>query len=226
MVESQEIIERSVYVAILDTLLKRGLTLNPNDYYPLTPAKAEQYKIDRQAIETEHGTYIELYGNSNSLSKGEKKVPRIVIVPQGFYPGDIGFEKTLITEDEDGGFLVSESPFEAIDQFIDIRLVANKTEDSRLLHNVLNTSIPQRGYIKPYNLDNKPFDGNIFIMLSNYMSGDDYGQGQIEKVYQFTVKDTILEAMPVVDNVVPMVDISYIISTGISPESELKINNI
>ena len=209
MLHSQQIIERSVYSAILNVLLQKGLTLNPEDYLPISVANTNRYKSDRAAIEKD-GTYIELYGASDSLSKGPKHTPRIVISPQGFYPGDIGFEKTEMDEDEEG-FLVSELPFEAVDQFIDIRLVANDIQESRLLHNVVNTGIPQRGYIKPYNLDNKPFSGNIFIMIVNYFNNDNSEHGIIEKTYQFTIKDTLLSEPNPVDSIVPMVDISFLI---------------
>ena len=213
MLHSQEIIERSVYSAILSILLQRGLTLDPNNYLPISQANTTLYLADRELIVQSKGMYVELYGSSDSLSKGQKKCPRIVICPQGFYPGDIGFEKHNLEPDE-GGFLVSEVAFEAIDQNIDIRLVADNIAQSRMLHNVVNSAIPQRGYIKPYTSDNKPFSGNIFIMVANYYNNDSLEHGVIEKVYQFTIKDTLLGEAITIDNPVPMVDISLLISNG------------
>lgn len=215
MLNSQEIIERSIYYAILSVLIQKGLSLNPMDYLPLSAANAARYKSDREAIESEHKMYIELYGVSDALSKGPKNTPRIVITSHGFYPGDIGFEKTQVDPDEEeNNFIVSEMPFEAIDQFIDIRLVADNIAQSRLLHNIVNTAIPQRGYIKPYNLENTPKDGNIFIMASNYFSADDNEKGLIEKVYQFTIKDTLLSDPISIDSIVPLIDIQLLLENG------------
>ncbi len=212
MLHSQQVIERSIYFAILNILLQKGLTLNPEDYMPLSEANSIRYKTDREAIEADKHLYIELYGSSDSLSKGLKFAPRIVISPQGFYPGDIGFEKSQLEDDNDSdNFLVTEMPFEAIDQNIDIILVSNNIEESRLLHSIVNSAIPQRGYVKPYTSVNKPFSGNIFILLANFYKADNNEHGLIEKVYQFTVKDTILEDIPFIDETVPINDIRLLL---------------
>ena len=109
MLHSQEVIERSIYYAILNVLLQKGLTLNPSDYLPLSETNNARYEVDRRAIEDNKGFYVELYGSSNSLSKGYKHTPRVVIIPQGFYPGDIGFERLSIDKSETEDFLVSMS---------------------------------------------------------------------------------------------------------------------
>lgn len=221
MLHSQQVIERSVYFAILNVLLQKGLTLNPENYLPLDEEKSNQYKADRaEIVATEGKKYIELYGVSDSLSKGMKYAPRIVISSNGFFPGDIGFDKHNLEPDEEDGFLVTEMPFEAIDQAIDIILVANNTEETRLLHSIINTAIPQRGYIKPYIYQDRPFSGNIFIVLSNFFKQDDNEKGLIERVYQFTIKDTLLEEPIEVGTLSPLSDISFLISDN----TELNIN--
>lgn len=36
MVNAEEIVERTFYICLLQTALKKGLTLNPEDYLPLS----------------------------------------------------------------------------------------------------------------------------------------------------------------------------------------------
>jgi hypothetical protein len=218
MITSQQIIERSIYASILTKLIEQGLTLNPEEYSPVTEQNAVKYNIDRQAIIDDKGVFIPLFGTGNSQSRGEKTVPRIVIDTGGFYPGDFGLDNRTIDKEGDS-FIVSEVPFEAIDQQIDIRLIYNKSTDGRLLHALLHTAIPQRGYIKPHNQESKPFDGNIFIYLSNYYSMDNTDKGLSEDVYQFMVKDTLINPLVVLDTIKPISEINYIINS-----LELSIN--
>lgn len=215
MINSQEIIERSIYLSILETLVSVNYTLDPQNYYPITPESEQRYKSDLERIMRNKGKYIYLFGIGNNQSKGMKELlPRIVIDAQGFLPGDIGLPKTMMVREKEN-YVVSESPFEAIDQWIDIHLVSNTSEDNRLLLNILSTSIPQRGYIKPYTHEKVPFDGNIFIEAVNFYNTPNYDKGLIEKVYQFQVKDTLLDIKfgskeePTI--IPPMVDISLLI---------------
>jgi len=218
MITSQEIIERSIYQAILERLKSEGLTLDPSDYLPVTQSTIAQFKSDREAIIKAKGLFISLFGTGNSQSRGEKTTPRIVVDMGGFFPGEMGLGEKVI-EKEDDDFVISETPFEAIDQIIDVRLVYNNVSDGRLLHKVLHSSIPQRGYLKPYNLESKPFDGNIFIYVSNYFSSDDVDKGINEDVYQFMIKDTLINDLETIDVVPPLTDISILIEN-----IELSIN--
>ncbi len=211
---SQEIIERSIYTSILKVLIDNGLTLDPAEYYPISDNNSKRYKQDRATITQTKGFYVDLFGTGNSYSKGSKVCPRIVIESNGFYPGEIGLPLNTI-EKLDDGFVVTEQPFEVIDQFIDVILVYNVVEHGRLLNRLLNTAIPQRGYIKPYIYSNKPFDGNIFMVLSNFYKNDNVNEGLMERVYQFTIKDTLLEEPKVIDNVVPINYVEVLINKSL-----------
>lgn len=205
MINSQEIIERSVYKAILDVALAKGLTLNPNNYLPVTTITENQFKIDKAAMGK---NYIAIYGPGNSESKGLKETPRIVVESQGFYPGDIGLPKVLIENEVGVGYHSVEVPYETIDQFIDIRVVASNQKELRILQQVLFNSIPQRGYIKPYTSDTLLKTGNIFIELVNFYNQPDNDLGILEKVYQFSIKDCILEAITTQEIIAPITDIN------------------
>ena len=50
MVNSQEIIERSVYSALLQVAIALGYTVDPNDYLPASEANAKRFEEDIKAL--------------------------------------------------------------------------------------------------------------------------------------------------------------------------------
>lgn len=214
MISSQEIIERSVYSALLETLISTGYCLRPDDYFPISKENQTKFLADKTKIEKEKGCFISLFGISNNQSRGMKQCPSITIESHGFMPGDIGLPKEIMDKVGDSYF-VSEYPFEAIDQYIDIHLIANSQEHMRLLHTMLFASIPQRGYIKPYHLEYIPFDGNIYIEIANFYDQPNTDKGIMEKVYQFTIKDSLLDIpTKVSDPIVPINAIELLITSS------------
>ena len=87
MVNTEEIVERTFYICLLTTALKRKLTLNPDDYLPLSLENEKRFKEDSEALKK----FIPIFGVGNNQVKGAKTCPRITIELQGFYNGDIGF---------------------------------------------------------------------------------------------------------------------------------------
>lgn len=222
MVNSQEIIERSIYSNILTVAMKLGYTLNPDDYLPINKENEAKYKSDLAKLKK----FIPIYGVGNNQSKGQKITPRIVINSKGFYPGAIGLPKELIDKGEGIGFTSTEEPYETLDQMIDIHLVASTQEDIRLLHQILFWSIPQRGYIKPYTEDKFMFSGNIFLEVVNFFDRPDLTQGLIEKIYQFSVFDCIIGEKEGTMDIVPITNISLIIDQyGYDPLFEVSSDN-
>lgn len=211
MVESQIVIERSVYSCLLNEAISRGNSLNPENYLPMSPDTSQRFRVDKKAIEDNHKPFISVFGNGNNNSKGEKLTPRIVVSPKGFYPGDIGLPKYSKEKDEIGNWLVSEFPFEAIHQIIDVHVVANNISDMRLLQSILHHALPQRGYIKPYNVEVQQKDGNIYIELVNFAKLPEGDTGIMENIYSFEIRDTLLEEVKQVDEISPMTDISILL---------------
>lgn len=207
MINSQEIIERSIYSALLDTAVSLGHSLNPNNYLPVSKENKDRFDTDVSKITK----YVGIYGTGNNQSKGEKITPRIIVNARGFYPGSIGLPKLLIQKEQGIGFTATEEPYETIDQFIDIHLVANNQDDLRLLHQIMFFSIPQRGYIKPYNVDSFLFSGNIFIELVNFFDTPNLEFGIMEKIYQFIIQDCVINESTEETNLVPITDISVLL---------------
>ena len=112
MVNSQEIIERSIYAAILNMAIKLGYTINPEDYLPTSASNAERFKEDLKKITDKKGFYVSIFGVGNNHSKGIKETPRIVVDSEGFYPGDIGLPRQIIEKEEGIGYTATEVPYE------------------------------------------------------------------------------------------------------------------
>ena len=200
MVTSQQIIERSLYVALLRVALSIGRTINPEDYLPVS---AENQKRQAEAIKKLGKNYVAIYGVGNNQAKGAKTLPRITIELTGYYPGDIGVEQFMIGDKEDNEqYALYEQPFETKDTMFDIHLVANNSQDMRTLHQIMYTALPARGYIKPFreatlaDYLNKPGllkTGNIFLKVGNYYDHNDNDHGLLEKVYTYTCVDGLLD---------------------------------
>ena len=218
MVNSQEIIERSLYSSLLEVSMSLGYSVNPDDYLPINNINQRRFQEDIQKL----GKYIAIYGTGNNQSKDQKITPRIVVNAKGFYPGSVGLPKYLIDKEVGIGFTSSEEPYETIDQYIDVHLVANNQDDMRLLHQILFYSIPQRGYLKPYNEDKFLFTGNIFIELVNFFDKPNEHVGILEKIYEFIVMDSLIEERTTVTDLVPITDISLLLADY---NETIEINN-
>lgn len=208
MVNSQEIIERSIYSALLQVTMALGYTVDPNDYLPATPENAKRFEEDVKNLKK----YIPIFGTANSSSKDKKTTPRIVVNAKGFYPGMIGLPKEIIGREVGQNYTYNEEPYETLDQYIDIHLVANNQEDLRLLHIILFNALPQRGYIKPYNVDKFLPSGNIFLEVGNFFDYPNTTLGLLEKVYEFRVYDTLIGEKEDLDtDFVPITDITVVL---------------
>lgn len=224
MVRSEEIIERTFYVSLLKTMLRMGVTINPDDYLPLSEENQKRFEADKSALPK----FTYLFGIGNNQVRGAKICPRITLELNGYFPGDLGLNANEIEEGEDGNFQVVEYPWETKDITIDVHLVANTQQDMRMLHNILYSSLPARGYIVPY-LDNDfeawkqkkvgP-DGNLFIEVNNYYDHPELDHGMLEKVYTYLVKDGIIYPETINEDfeIVPIKDISVLIQSEESRE--------
>ena len=76
MVTSQQVIERSLYVALLRVALSIGRTINPEDYLPVS---TENQKRQEEDIKKLGKNYIAIYGVGNNQARGVKTLPRITI---------------------------------------------------------------------------------------------------------------------------------------------------
>lgn len=181
MVNSQEIIERSIYMALLNMAIELGYTINPEDYLPTSAENAARFKEDLKKIIDDKGFYIGIFGVGNNHSRGIKETPRIVVDSEGFYPGDIGLPRKITQKEEGIGYTATEVPYESLSQYMNIRLCAHSSEHMRLLHQIMFWSVPQRGYLKPYDEPEFLFTGNIYLRIVNFYNMPDLENGLMEK---------------------------------------------
>ena len=226
MVDSQEIVERTLYICLLSTALRLGYTLNPEDYLPLSQENEKRYQEDIKNLTK----FIPIFGIGNNQVRGPKTVPRITLECEAYYPGDIGVEKFIIGDKlEDGNYQSSEFPFETRNISIDVHLVANNQPDMRLLHYIMHKALPIRGYVKPYYNDLEDWGsgslsptGNLFLEIGNFYDYPDDSHGLLEKVYTYIVRDGIVPQTDLEDHIIaPIQDISVLIGAyGLSLDDE------
>lgn len=219
MITSEEVIERSFYISLLHETLKRGLTLNPDDYLvngKPTEETVNQFENDKRAIGNK---FIYIFGIGNNLARGAKECPRITIELNAYYPGELGTEKYSVEKSKVEKFDVVEYDYTTKSTNLDIHLVANTQQEMRLLHDIMYHALPAKGYIKPYFNDYETWKrsklgvtGNLYIEVGNFYDHPDLQHGFLEKVYTYEVSDSlIIEEAVNPGDIVPIKDISILI---------------
>ena len=207
-------------MALLRVTIELGYGLDPNNYLPVSVENSEKFQQDLKNL----NKYIPIIGTGNATSKDQKITPRIVLNARGFYPGNIGLPRELIEKAEGIGFTANEEPYETLDQYIDVHLVASNQDDLRLLHQIMFWALPQRGYIKPYTAEKFLPSGNIFIEVGNFFDYPNVNLGLLEKVYEYRIYDTLLgEKEDVITDIVPMTSVTVLLEKYGLPETLLKI---
>lgn len=233
MVTSEEIIERSFYISLLYETLKKGLTINPDDYLidgKPTETTYAHYEADKAAIGK---SFVYVYGIGNNQVRGAKDCPRITVELKAYYPGDIGMGKYELepTGGDVDGFQTLEHDYTTKNTLIDIHLVANNQAEMRVLHDIMYRALPANGYLKPYFNDFEEWKkgglshtGNLYIQVGNYYDHPDLHHGLLEKVYTYEVEDgLIFEEVVAGGEIVPIRDISVLIQPDNTDGVELNI---
>lgn len=231
MVTSQEVIERSLYASLMQVALQLGKTIDPELYLPVNPLNQARFEADKVSMGSD---FIYVFGVGNNQVRGPKIVPRITVDLNAYYPGDLGIEGFIIGDEKvDNQYVRYHNPFETKDSQFDIHLVANTSEQLRLLHSIMYTALPARGYIKPFihntladYIDDKKFNktGNLYIEVSNFYDHNDREHGILEKVYSYQVLDSYIDSISTDDTFVPIKDISVLIQNMESSSISLKVS--
>lgn len=211
LINTEEIVEKSIFLSIEKILVREGyipdITLFPDLYgNDDAAARVAQIAYDNavKSIVANKGFSIELFNYSETQAKGERKVPRIVINTQGFYPGSIGKDSTAnyVKNQANDGYIREYDGQKTSDMYLNIYLVANSIKQIRTLHAILSASIPRHGYIPRWE-ENEDFQleqtGNLFIEYVSFNESDDENRGVIEKAYRYLVPD-VVENELIIDN--------------------------
>lgn len=202
----QEVLERSIYKALREKAVSLGYAVSEDTLTPDATGKAA-YQLAINNIVVAKGFAIEVYGVGSSLSKGEKQVPRIVIQPGKFIEGDIGGLITpQIIPSPDSLFTNIEvtGPGISSNFTLDIHLISSSATQNRILHNIFNSTIGLRKFLKTYNTQE-----NFFVKQVGNFDVYDNQEGLIEKVYTISAPDIFIETDGIPTTFVPINEITF-----------------
>lgn len=192
----QERVERSIFEKIRKVLVDEGYIPNITNTGLFG---SEPYSI---ANDTAWETALKTIANSakkfaievfdNSQTKGQRKTPRISIIPRRIEAGEIGsapqpfiaYNPNVI--DETSSQLVKMTlPLEASTLFLDIHLTSSSGSQERILNAVLNKAIGPKRFIPWYDQPGELF----FAKQYSYYDLPDPPEGESEKVYSYEIPD-------------------------------------
>lgn len=232
----EEALERTIFHALRSKIVAEGYLPDINDFdtqntnVQTAAISQKAYKAAIAAIVANKGFAIEIFNNSVSQQRGTMKAPRIVIDTQAFLPGQLGHDTTLQyslgandfnppdvdpqdfeIENYSGNRFVSMTS----DFYYSVRLVANTTKQIRVLHGIMVSVLPRRGYIHWYGDSELRPSGNL---LNRYVSNFDHSllaEGIIEKVYRYEIPDaheidpiTLVQVSPIKQIEIPNINLN------------------
>lgn len=183
----QEIIERSLFYAVIDEIVDKGYfpDIRDDTTYPDTDQGAVDFKTAITAVVAAKGYAIEIFSGASNESRGVKKIPRIVIDSGNFLPGALGGDPRRFFSDEGDDYKALVTPSQTVDFYVNFHLISNSIAQSRILNAIIALSVPRRGYIPWYNDGTK----TLFARYLNYYDQSNVDEGIIEHVYAYEVPD-------------------------------------
>jgi len=183
----QEIIERSLFYAIIDEIVDKEYfpDIRDDTTYPDTPQGKIDFDTAVQAVIVSMGYAIEIFSGASNESRGLKKVPRIVIDSGNFLPGALGGDPRRFFEDQGDDYKALVTPSQTVDFYVNFHLISGSIKQSRILNAIIALAVPRRGYIPWYNDETKTF----FAHYLNYYDQSNEDEGIIEHVYAYEIPD-------------------------------------
>lgn len=201
---TQSIIERSVFQLINQTLANEGYwPLYDASLYPNTPLGLAAWDTAVKAVITSKHFAAQPFGYGAPQSKNDKQVPRIAIITRRFNPGDIGNPvdgMVIVSPTDPNIYQEIVRPQETLDQQIEVHVVANNSEQERILTAVVYEALGSKGYVPFYG---RP--GLFFIRQFNYYDLPDPQDSFIEKVYCYEIKDLYIKNDTILNADLPLI---------------------
>ena len=170
----------------------------------------------QQAIIDEKGFVVEIFGVGSPWAKYQKKVPRIVIIPNQSLPGALGGAPDPVYV-ANGDPLAPDSytkhvtPPQTVDMTHDIHIVTSSAEQARICHGIVAVALPKRGYISVYNDPETKFFVEAFSYRNIPMPGEDI----MEDVYMYKSSDMYETTNDVSDeSIIPITEITDEMKVG------------
>jgi hypothetical protein len=182
--QAQKIIERSFYEGIRLKAVEYGYTPDIT-LYPNTPAGTSDYKSALANIRSTKGFAVEIFGASIPTDKGTKDLPRIVISPSSFVPGEYGKETTPHYVQVGDTFEKRQDDGMVFRYFLDVIVSAKSANELRELTNIVHTGLPLRGFIAAYDQSMDDF----LIQLIGSTDERGVAENILEKNYHYEIPD-------------------------------------
>lgn len=201
----QEVLERTIYHRVLDTLVDMGYAADSRDEvaYPDDVAGRQAFKAAQEQIKADKGFFIKMFSFGNNQSKGAKDVPRIVLAGESFIPGNIGRDTvTSYTPGTPNWYNTERFSAQRTTDFeFTVYLVANRQEQIRILNEAFFRALTPRGYIPVYGSETD----NFFCQFLNDWNTPDLDRGLIEKALRFEITDFYLTDPAVTNDAIPAI---------------------
>lgn len=177
-------------------------------YYDDNMGVASFAKAQKDII-SQRGFVVEVFGVGSTRAKYQKKVPRIVLIPNQSLPGALGgAPDPIYTANGDplspSSYTKHVTPPQTVDMTHDVHIVTSTAEESRICHGIVALALPKRGYIPLYN----NADERFFVESFSYRNIPNPADGITEDVYMYKSSDM------------------YETTNDVSPESLTPINEI
>lgn len=194
-------VERSIFEAIRLRLVANGYLPDQADPRYNDPSTAEGlWEEDVAAIETAMNFAAEVFGHGSSLEKGNKKTPRLAIIPRRIMPGDIGtniaggFSPDPLNPDNTQKLIPS---LQSANYHIDVNIVPGSADEDRVMHAILGEALSTLKYIPMYDNPTEVF----LIRQFNFYDLPDNKNGISEKSYSYEIPDLYLYEGKVISDV-------------------------
>lgn len=191
MTDVQLIVERGIYDALLSKLIELGYYVDITDEtaYPNTAVGKNNLTLALKAISDNKGYYVDLKGFSVLDNKGMRNIPSISLVEGNFIPGDIGSEPCGFFDSVPTGFVLKKRQPMSQDYFFTVIGSYDSIGQSRLINNVINSSLQKLSYIT-VNVGGD--DTEFFVEMVGQQLSPDGDKGITESFFTFRVPDLFL----------------------------------
>lgn len=215
----QALLERSIYEVVRLRLVDSGLTPDIT-LFPNTQAGYNSYIEALESISDTYGFSVELFNVSSNMSRGLKKVPRVVISHHSIIPGNWGSEPNTYKKLQDGAFNLVKLDRVSMEMFFNCIVITNSTSQLRQLNSVITQSLPSIGYV-PYYTEGASQEDFMVHMVSGQPLTDNYS-GIFESRFFYSIPDIILNEVTDPYTVPPIKNIE--LNTKIANELGLTLN--
>jgi len=201
---TEEVVERSVYNAIMDVCVELGYCpdVRNSSLFPDTSQGWQAYITYQQSTINMKGFCVEVFGSSNPDDKGIKKLPRIVIDTITMDRGDFGLDASPVYEKQvDGTYNKLRFPTTSSNATFNIYAVAKDIKQMRVLLSILAIALQNFTYIKRY----PTTDQKLLVKTVSSSNNPEYAQGILEHIIRYEIPDVFETAIQVIETGIPEV---------------------